>query len=441
MTRSLATLFALGLAVPVLVLPVTSKAIDSPTSMHFALRMEGPAATCGSECRLLVSAHGPITADTPSEFKRFAKGRKLTGALMVLDSEGGSVHGAIKLGREIRALGLDTTVGKVSDLDASGGAVSGLPRASISPHANCESMCAFVLLAGVHRTVPAQARVMVHQIWLGNRRNDPTAATYSAEDLVLVQRDIGRLARYTEDMGASIEVLDLALRIPPWEPMHTMTRAEITRTRMANADNPTPAPANVASSQVLPQAQPAALLPSTNGIQPTQISEQHWGVIDQSGSAALARSQPLTFEGDEIGNFDLMLSCGAGGGYDVSYVEHRHDSHDWPLPAALHAVTIAMGDSAADLKVVSSKHQEASDELVTIAAGTLPGSLIDRFASAGDHSLMVQTRSPGLVTGIRVGNTGAQQSLPQLAAQCAKGIADHADLPSDKINGGKVAAK
>ena len=65
---------------------------------------------------------------------------------------------------------------------------------------------------------------MVHQIWLGDRRDDPTAANYRAEDLVLVQRDIGRLAQYTIEMGASIELLDLALRIPPWEPMHALTR-------------------------------------------------------------------------------------------------------------------------------------------------------------------------------------------------------------------------
>ena len=64
---------------------------------------------------------------------------------------------------------------------------------------------------------------MVHQIWLGDRRDDPTAANYTAEDLVLVQRDIGRLAQYTVDMGGSIELLDLALRIPPWEPMHALT--------------------------------------------------------------------------------------------------------------------------------------------------------------------------------------------------------------------------
>ena len=88
----------------------------------------------------------------------------------------------------------------------------------------CESMCAFVLLAGVERQVPAEARVMVHQIWLGDRRDDPTAANYSAEDLVVVQRDIGRLAQYTMEMGGGIDLLEIALKIPPWEPMRQLSR-------------------------------------------------------------------------------------------------------------------------------------------------------------------------------------------------------------------------
>ena len=229
--------------------------------MQFSLRLEGPAKVCGSHCRLIVAASGAITADSAVDFKDFAKsldkGRKLKGALVVLESDGGSVHGAIKLGREMRKLGVDTTVGHITDIDSKG---PGLKRARITPRADCESMCAFVLLAGVHRTVPDEARVMVHQIWLGDRRNDPTAASYSAEDLVLVQRDIGRLARYTYDMGASVEVLDLALRIPPWEPMHVLSRAEIRHTRVSTADSAGPDAATVAATgRAAPQPRPALL--------------------------------------------------------------------------------------------------------------------------------------------------------------------------------------
>ena len=198
-------------------------------------------------CKTLVSAVGAITADSARDFLLFAQGRELSGATVVLDSDGGSVHGAIALGREIRRMALTTMVGRTIDLGAS--AEYDTERAVLSPNADCESMCAFVLLGGVHRIVPQEARVMVHQIWLGDRRDDPTAANYSAEDLVLVQRDIGRLAQYTADMGASIDLLDLALRIPPWEPMHAMTRDELQHTRLATDDSDLTAAATVAASQ------------------------------------------------------------------------------------------------------------------------------------------------------------------------------------------------
>ena len=224
--------------------------------MHFALRQQGPAQVCGTTCKTYVVASGAITADTPAEFRNFAKNLNLKGALVVLESEGGSVHGAMALGRDIRKLGLDTTIGHVTDLKPAPGEA---PRGIYDPHADCESMCSFVLLAGIQRSVPPEARVMVHQIWLGDRREDPTAASYSAEDLVLVQRDIGKLAIYTAEMGGSMDMLDLALRIPPWEPMHTMTRAEIER--MGVETSPLSAKATVATAQpATAQAQPIKLM-------------------------------------------------------------------------------------------------------------------------------------------------------------------------------------
>ena len=85
--------------------------------------------------------------------------------------------------------------------------------------------------------MPAEARVMVHQIWLGDRRDDPTAANYSAEDLVLVQRDIGRLAQYTVEMGGTIGMLEIALKIPPWEPMRLLSREELRGMKVITNDD------------------------------------------------------------------------------------------------------------------------------------------------------------------------------------------------------------
>src|SRR4051812_10059856 len=156
--------------------------------MHFEWKQEGPAEACGNRCLIWISAVGVITADTPREFQKFTQGRDARGATLVLDSDGGSVHGALALGRLIRRLNMTTAVGKTVPIPAD---LTGV-RARLSSRADCESMCAFVLIAGTRRYVPPEANVRVHQIWLGDRRDDATAASYSAEDMVLVQRDIGR---------------------------------------------------------------------------------------------------------------------------------------------------------------------------------------------------------------------------------------------------------
>lgn len=436
MSRSLSLACALALAAPLLMLSSPLHATDRVLPMHFELRAQGPAEICGTNCKLFIVASGAITADTPRNFLAFAQNRDLAGATVVIDSDGGSVLGAIALGREIRNLKLSTTVGHIVDLPTEG---QDEARATLSPNADCESMCAFVLLGGVQRSVPVDARVMVHQIWLGDRREDPTAASYSAEDLVLVQRDIGRLAQYAADMGASADLLDLALRIPPWEPMHAMTREELRRSRLTTEEVDAPVAATVATSTPAPTAQPISRM--TNGLRAAAISEQRWALVDNSGVATLARRHPLTVEGEDIGSFDLVVACVAGSeGYEVSYIERRHGGEQAQLADALGAINLRVGSNAAELKVVSSERRSGPDELVTYASGRVPAALIAAFAAIGNHSMVIKTESAHLVTGIRLGNTGAAQNLPRLSANCIKPIGDRAELPRVKI-GGLAAAK
>jgi len=168
-----------GLALAVCSLSVLSGAPRqqedlSTLPMRFALHQEGPGEACGQNCRLLVSAGGMITADTPRDFEDFVHGHNVRGATVVLDSKGGSVLGAIALGRAIRNLGLATTVGRVREQTTRGSA----RRGWVWPRGECQSMCPFVLLGGVKRYIPPEARVLVHQIWLGDRRDDAAAANY-----------------------------------------------------------------------------------------------------------------------------------------------------------------------------------------------------------------------------------------------------------------------
>jgi hypothetical protein len=210
---------------------------------------------CQPNCRGWVSAVGIVTADSPRDFEEFARGRPLGGATIVLDSSGGSVNDSITLGRRWRNLGLLTTVGiSVQKRTAQG------ERASIEPGAYCESMCVYLLLSGKTRYVPDGAHVRVHQIWMGDRADDAKASNYSAQDLMIVQRDIGRLAKYTFDMGGAGDLLSLSLNVPPWETLHELSREELRLTNVATSD---------LIAEVLPQLE-VAILPVTEVAKPMQ---------------------------------------------------------------------------------------------------------------------------------------------------------------------------
>ena len=189
MGRSIGTVLALALAAPAMLLPAASRAIDRDLPMRFELYREGPEKICGAHCRTLdFGERRDHRRYRARDFPVSRKGATLNGALVVLDSDGGSVHGAMALGRDIRKLGLDTTVGRTVDLDDDAGAAARqidgrAPIANPCAPSCCSPACTV--------SCPQGARVMVHQIWLGDRRDDPTAGNYSAEDLVLVQRDIG----------------------------------------------------------------------------------------------------------------------------------------------------------------------------------------------------------------------------------------------------------
>ncbi|NPU10258.1 hypothetical protein HL667_00245 [Bradyrhizobium sp. 83012] len=177
-----------------------------------------------------ISAVGIVTGDSPKDFEEFARDRDLTGATLVLDSSGGSVNDAITLGRRFRALKMRTTVGMTQRPSRAN------ERPRIVPEAYCESMCVFLLLAGTTRYVPDTAHVRVHQIWMGDRADDAKAASYSAQDLMIVERDIGRLAKYTFDMGGAGDLLLLALNVPPWEDLHELSRAELRTTNVMTTE-------------------------------------------------------------------------------------------------------------------------------------------------------------------------------------------------------------
>jgi hypothetical protein len=210
---------------------VAAEGVTSP--MQFEWRREGPAETCGADCRVWISATGYITADTLQEFEVFARERDVRGAVLALDSDGGSVLGTLALGRAIRSLDMVTTVGRSTTVPADR---ADNAQSTLDPDGRCESMCAFLLLAGTRRYVPPEAQILVHQIWLGKKRKRALEQSYTAEELNVVQRDIGRLARYTFEMGGGADLLERALQVPPWEPMYRLSAEEVQRMRLSTID-------------------------------------------------------------------------------------------------------------------------------------------------------------------------------------------------------------
>ncbi len=231
---------ALSIAMPAITAGEGGRARAGVTLEERKMPMRFSWIACQPNCRGWVSAVGIVTADSPRDFDEFARGRQLGGVTIVLDSSGGSVNDSIALGRRWRNLGALTTVG----ISAQTRTAQGDHAAAIAPEAYCESMCVFLLLSGRTRYVPEAAHVRVHQIWMGDRADDAKAASYTAQDMMIVERDIGRLAKYTFDMGGAGDLLSLSLNVPPWEDLHELSRAELRLTNLVNTD---------AVAEVLPQ--------------------------------------------------------------------------------------------------------------------------------------------------------------------------------------------
>jgi hypothetical protein len=422
---------ALGCLLVSFAAPVAESDPSRSAPMQFSLRQD--ATGCGIKCKTWVAATGMIRAETAREFELFATKHNIRGSTIVLNSEGGSVHGAIALGRAIRKLDMTTTVGRTVNVK---GAAD--PRiGNIVSRADCESMCAFVLLSGAKRIVPPEARVRVHQIWLGDRRDDAAAASYSAEDLVLVQRDIGKLAQYTIEMGGSVELLEISLRIPPWEPMRVLSRDEM---RRMNLDNSDVTDARSTPPQSTASAAPAQLPAKRVAFGGQRDRERGWVMAENAGSTTLTRRHPLTVEGEDIGSIDVTFACGGQTGeYVVLYNETRRTT-EGVAAQPLKSVELRLANRTIPLTLGVSRPAQKPGEHLSTASGAVTGAMLHNFAGVGLRSMviesMVEDADPAV---IRIGNTGVTANITQFLASCAQpgaaqpadASAEHAELKTD----------
>jgi hypothetical protein len=396
---------ALMICVPGTVLAGEPDPFADPPSMRFAWVREGPAEACGLTCREWIVASGPITSDTARDFNFFTQARDARGATLVLDSGGGSVSASLDLGRRLRELGIVTTVGRVTLTDSPPGTEL---RGKLSARGECASMCVFVLLGGVRREVPPESRVLVHEIWPGGKRYDASAESYTAEEIVRIQRDVGRIARYTVEMGGDIGLFELAMRIPPWERLRLLTQGEMRRLKLQNVEV-----AAIPTSGAVSSSAPAKSVP--------RRPLQGWTLQGAGRAAVLERRHPLTVEGEEIGHFELTLTCGtAGKDFRIDYAEAR-DIEDDGAPIPLKVVTLTLNGERVALRLeTSAAAKSAPDELNSSANGTVPLEALERLRKDPDGVIIVGTRTAdNFSTSIRVGTAGFAKALAQFPAYCA----------------------
>ena len=212
-------------------------------------------------------------------------------------------------------------------------------------------------------------------------------------------------------MGGGVDLLEIALKIPPWEPMRMLSRDELRTMKVETAGDMPEVNSGAATNS-------AAL---ANGARAT-VNGHGWAMLAVEGRPALGRTHPLTIEGDDVGTFELNFACGEPGrDYIVTYVEQRRGDESGRTPAVLSEVEISIGGKPVQLKVVASRarDKDKSAGLSSIASGRVPAEMLKAFADPGSRSLMVETASDDAVTAIRIGNAGIARVLPTLAASCA----------------------
>jgi hypothetical protein len=388
--------------------PIRPESTERP-AMRFEWVREG--GECRDRCRAWISASGRITESTPADFEAFIQGLDLRGATVALESGGGLVEGGLALGRAFRRLGLSTTVGRTVWLPTP---ANGERRATLSPRAVCASMCAFAILGGVRRHVPDEARVLVHQIWPSKLREDAVAANYTAGNMVRIQRELGQIARYTSEMGADIELFEIAMRIPPWENLRPLSAAELRRLRVHNTDTP------FGGTTAEGTAQPLVTRVARLGPAPVPSeAPRGWVLATSGGKSALTRRHPLTIEGQDIGSFEVSLSCSdTPDMYQVVYREKR--IFDVGAEAdRLNGVRLTIRREPLRLKLEAS--QPAASELVSSARGLVPAQLASLLAEPGGGSLLVETLTTNRQrTAIRIGPAGLADGFRDMAASCPK---------------------
>lgn len=213
---------------PLLIFVAYSPSANSEKMRFFLAGSGGNCNTCE-----WIAAEGEITAETPDYFLAYL-GEELSDThrpLIYLNSEGGNLIGAIRLGMLFRALNARTSIGRTVP-DDHGYGEEAVERGV------CYSACAYAFLGGVIRMANG-GHYGVHQFFNEEALTKPQMKAFNAIHLSEEQIISGIILQYLLEMGIDPGLLSLASGIAPWEDVRILSDDEL---RALKIDNTEPLP-------------------------------------------------------------------------------------------------------------------------------------------------------------------------------------------------------
>ena len=191
--------------------------VSSPADAMIFYLARGPTGICGPNCSEWIAAEGAVQWDT---YKRLLAlldrlGERKPPVVLKVWGEG-NLNVATALGKIIRQRGLDVSAGStlVSQCaNTTEAECFALKRGDEPPEARidtasvvCDVVCVLILAGGVHRTLPADARVVISPTRVRNR----LAPNVSAEHRKgLAERFGDQFRLYLIQMGVRAELVDI----------------------------------------------------------------------------------------------------------------------------------------------------------------------------------------------------------------------------------------
>ncbi len=182
---------------------------------------------CGHKCAEVITAEGEINNDTADNFLRFLSehsGDQGIRPVVLLESPGGTVVGAMQLGMVFRKIGAAVIVA-----EAVGDAQTQQIR--VAPGL-CMSACVYAFFGGKKRVIPTVSKLGIHRMVINESVHDPSGGTtrqqvFGTDDIV------STLAGYTKFMGIDPGVITFAETVAP-ESIHIVTPQQISRWRLGS---------------------------------------------------------------------------------------------------------------------------------------------------------------------------------------------------------------